>query len=248
MDHKVVTREEWEEARQKLLAREKERTRQSDELARQRRELPWVKIEKAYELQTADGPTNLANLFEGRSQLAVYSFMFGPDYEAGCPTCSSIADSVDGILPHLNARDVTFICVSGAPIEKLLAYRERMGWHFNWVSSYKRDFNFDFGFSSTREDTRAWAEPMLDQLPAIAARNAGESGTDVVGYLTENFGFTAFALDGGAVYLTYSTGGRGVEFLMGYYGILDRMPRGRQEGDEFQVWIHRHDEYTALPR
>jgi predicted dithiol-disulfide oxidoreductase (DUF899 family) len=242
-DHKVVSREEWEAARQELLAREKEHTRLGDELARQRRELPWVRVEKEYLFDTVDGPRTLAELFDGRSQLLVYHFMFGPSYEAGCPTCSSMADGVDGLVPHLNARDVTMLFVSQAPLEKLQAYRKRLGWSFPWVSTAHTDFNSDLGYSSTEEQVRAWVEPVVDQLPPIAARNAGESGTDLVGYLTELFGFSAFVLDGGTVYRTYSTTGRGVEFLMGYYGILDRAPRGRDEGEAWQTWIRRRDEY-----
>jgi predicted dithiol-disulfide oxidoreductase (DUF899 family) len=241
--HKIATREEWLAARAELLEREKELTRASDDLARQRRELPWVALEKQYTLQTADGPKTLAELFDGRSQLLVYNFMFGPSYQTGCPTNSSIADSVNGLLPHLKARDATLICVSGAPLHKLLAYRERMGWSFNWASSYESDFNVDLGYSGTREQTREWVEPMRDQLPPIAARNAKETGTDLVSYLAEGFGFSAFALDDGAVYQTYSTTGRGVEFLMSYYAILDRTPNGRNEDDGFQLWLRRHDEY-----
>jgi predicted dithiol-disulfide oxidoreductase (DUF899 family) len=241
--HKVVSREEWTATREKLLAREKEHTRLGDELARQRRELPWVRLEKEYVLETDDGPRALAELFDNRSQLLVYHFMFGPSYEAGCPTCSSMADTIDGALPHLHARDVTMMYVSSAPLEKLQAYKQRMGWKMPWVSAAKSDFNFDLGFSSSAEQTREWVTPSLEQLPPIAGRNARESGTDVVGYLTELFGFSAFALDDGTVYQTYSATGRGIEFLMGYYGILDRAPRGRDEGDAWQVWIRRHDEY-----
>ncbi len=244
-DHKTGTREEWLAARLELLEAEKELTRRSDELAQRRRALPWVRMEKEYRFDTDDGPRTLAELFDGRSQLLVYHFMFGPSYEAGCPTCSSMADAVDGVLPHLHARDVSFVFVSQAPLEKLQAYKQRMGWSFPWVSAARGDFNVDLGFSSSKEQTREWAEPMLEQLPPIAARNAMESGTDVVGYLTELFGFSAFALDDGVVYQTYSTTGRGVEFLMGYYGILDRAPKGRDEGDAFQVWIRRHDEYDS---
>jgi predicted dithiol-disulfide oxidoreductase (DUF899 family) len=241
--HKVGTREEWQAARDELLNREKELNRLHDELARQRRELPWVPVDKHYVLQTSDGPRTLVELFDGRSQLAIYHFMFGPSYEAGCPTCSSIADGLDALLPHLRARDVTMICVSSAPIEKLLAFRERMGWGFPWASSYGSDFNADMGFSSSLEETRAWVPQMLDQLPPIARRNADETGTDVAGYVTEGFGFSVFTLDAGSVYQTYTTTGRGVEFLMGYYAVLDRMPKGRDEGQAWQTWIHRHDEY-----
>jgi predicted dithiol-disulfide oxidoreductase (DUF899 family) len=243
--HKTGTWEQWAAAREQLLAREKEHTRLGDELARQRRELPWVRVDKEYRFDTDVGTRTLAELFHGRSQLLIYHFMFGPSYAAGCPTCSSIADSINGVLPHLNARDVTMLVVSQAPLETLQAFRQRMDWRFPWVSSASSEFNTDLGFSSSREQTRAWAEPMRDQLPPIAARNAGQTGTDIVGYLTESFGFSVFALDDGDVYQTYSAGGRGVEFLMGYYPILDRAPKGRDEGDGFQLWIRRHDEYDS---
>jgi predicted dithiol-disulfide oxidoreductase (DUF899 family) len=242
-DHKVVSREEWVAAREELLAREKEHTRLGDELARQRRELPWVRVQKEYRFETDDGTRTLAELFDGRGQLLVYHFMFGPSYEAGCPTCSSMADTVDGVLPHLNARDATMLFVSQAPLEKLQAYKRRMGWSFPWVSSAHTDFNFDLGFSSSEEQTRGAIAPMLEGMPPIVAHNASSTGTDIVGYLTELFGFSAFVLDDGAVYQSYATTGRGVEFLMGYYGILDRAAKGRDEGDEWQVWIRRHDEY-----
>jgi predicted dithiol-disulfide oxidoreductase (DUF899 family) len=245
MSHKIVTREVWAAARGELLKREKEHTRMGDELAWQRRELPWVPVEKQYTLRTSAGPTALAKLFDGRSQLLIYHFMFGPSYEAGCPVNSSIADSFDSLIPHLKARDATLIAVSGAPIEKLLAYRERMGWSFNWASSYESDFNADLGFSSSLEQTREAIEPILDQLPAVAFRNAKVAGTDIYGYLTELFGFTVFTVEEGAVYQTYSTTGRGVEFLMPYYGFLDRAPKGRDEDGGWQLWIRRHDEYEV---
>jgi predicted dithiol-disulfide oxidoreductase (DUF899 family) len=241
--HRIGTREEWAAAREELLAREKEHTRLGDEIARQRRELPWVRVEKEYRFDTDDGTRTLAELFDDRSQLLVYHFMFGPSYEAGCTTCSSIADSINGVLPHLNAHDVTMLFISQAPIEKLRAYKGRMGWSFPWASSANTDFNVDLGFSSSEEQTREWVAPMLEQLPPIAGRNASDSGTDVVRYLTESQGFSAFVLEEGVVYHTYSTGGRGVEFVMGYYPILDRAPKGRDEGDGFQLWIRRHDEY-----
>jgi predicted dithiol-disulfide oxidoreductase (DUF899 family) len=244
-EHKIGTREEWLAAREELLAREKEHTQLDDELARQRRELPWVPVEKEYRFETDDGRRTLAELFDGRSQLLVYHFMFGPSYEAGCPTCSSMADGVNGLVPHLNARDVTMVFVSQAPLEKLQAYKRRMGWSFPWVSSANSEFSVDLGFSRSEEQTREWVAPMVEQLPPIAARNARETGTDLVGYLTEGFGFSAFVLDDGAVYQTYSTAGRGVEFLMGYYGILDRAPKGRDEGEAWQLWIRRHDEYES---
>lgn len=241
--HRIGTRDEWLAAREELLEREKEHTRRGDELARQRRELPWVPVEKPYRLDTDGGSRSLAELSDGRSQLLFYHFMFGPSYESGCPVNSSIADAVDGVVPHLNAHDVTMVFVSQAPLEKLEAYKRRMGWSFPWVSSANSDFNADLGFSSSEEETRAWVAPMVDQLPPIAARNARETGTDLVGYLTQSPGFSAFVLDHGTVYHTYSTHSRGVEFLMSYYGILDRAPQGRDEGEAFQLWIKRRDEY-----
>jgi predicted dithiol-disulfide oxidoreductase (DUF899 family) len=242
--HRIGTREEWTAAREELLAREKEHTRLGDELARQRRELPWVRVEKEYRLGTDDGPRSLAELFGGRSQLLIYHFMFGPSYQAGDPVNSSIADSVNSLIPHLNARDVTMLFVSQAPLEKLQTYKRRMGWDFNWVSSANSEFNLDLGYSTSEERTRAWVEQNLGSLPPIVDRNASASGTDVGGYLTESPGFSAFALDDGVVYQTYATGWRGVEFLMGYYPILDRAPKGRDEDDGFQLWIRRHDEYA----
>ncbi|HEY2651094.1 MAG TPA: DUF899 domain-containing protein [Solirubrobacteraceae bacterium] len=243
--HKIATREEWQAARAVLLEREKEHTRMGDELARQRRSLPWVRVQKEYTLQTADGTKTLAELFDGRSQLLIYHFMFGPSYEAGCPVNSSIADTFDSLTPHLKARDVTLIAVSGAPIEKLQAYRKRMGWKFAWASSYESDFNTDVGFSSSPAQTREAIAQILDQLPPVAFRNAEDSGTDIYGYLTELFGFTAFSLQEGVVHQTYSTTGRGVEFLMPYYGFLDRAPKGRDENEGWQLWIRRHDEYDS---
>ena len=243
--HHIGTRDEWRAAGAKLLQREKELTRMSDALAEQRRALPWVPVEPDYVLQTADGPKTLADLFDGRSQLLIYHFMFGPSYEQACPTNSSIADAINGLVPHLQARDITLVLVSGAPVEKLIGYRERMGWDLNWASSYGSDFDLELGFSSTEEQTRIWVESAQSAgLPPVAYRNARASGTDLVGYLTEGFGFTAFALEGGTVYQTYSTTGRGVEFLMTYYGVLDHAPRGRDEGDGFQMWIQRGDEYN----
>ncbi|MGD0453550.1 MAG: DUF899 domain-containing protein [Solirubrobacteraceae bacterium] len=243
--HKTGTRQEWLAARAELLKREKEHTRLGDELARRRRELPWVRVEKEYRLDTDDGAQTLAELFDGRSQLLVYHFMFGPSYENGCPTNSSIADAVDGIIPHLNARDVTMLFVSQAPLEKLQTYKRRMGWSLPWASSANSDFNLDLGFSSSAEQAREAIAPILESLPPIVEHNAGETGTDAFGYLTESPGFSAFVLDDGVVYHTYSTGARGVEFLMSYYPILDRAPMGRDEGDAFQVWLRRRDEYNS---
>ncbi len=243
--HRIGTREEWAAAREELLAREKEHTRQGDELARQRRELPWVRVEKDYRFDADDGPRTLAELFEGRSQLLIYHFMFGPSYEAGCPINSSIADNINGLLPHLNAHDVTMLLVSQAPVEKLNTYKRRMGWDIPWVSSANSEFNFDLGYSTNEEQTRAWLAQNLGSLPPIVDLNASASGTDVAGYLTESPGFSAFVLEDGVVYQTYATGWRGVEFLMGYYPILDRAPKGRDEEDGFQLWIRRHDEYDG---
>jgi len=243
--HPIVSRDEWQAARAALLVREKAHTRLGDDLARQRQELPWIRIDKEYTLRTVDGPRTLTELFRGRSQLLIYHFMFGPSYADGCPVNSSIADAFDALIPHLNARDVSLIAVSGAPIEKLQAYRERMKWGFTWASSYGSDFNADLGFSSSPGETRKRFEPILDKLPPVAFRNAEKAGTDIYGYMTELFGFTAFALEDGTVYQTYSTTGRGVEFLMPYYGFLDHAPRGRDEGEGWQLWIRRRDEYAG---
>jgi predicted dithiol-disulfide oxidoreductase (DUF899 family) len=242
-DNKIGTREAWLAARDQLLAREKEHTRLGDEIARQRRALPLVPVVKEYRFDTDDGEKALVELFDGRSQLLVYHFMFGPSYVAGCPTNSSIADAVNGLLPHLHARDVTFVFVSRAPLEKLQAFKLRMGWSFPWVSSGRSDFNFDFGISHTEEQMREALAPRMETLPPIAAQNAGATGTDVVTYLSEGWGFNTFVRHHGTVYHAYSTADRGVEFLMSYYGILDRAPKGRDEGDGFQLWTRRHDEY-----
>jgi predicted dithiol-disulfide oxidoreductase (DUF899 family) len=243
--HKIGTREEWQAAREELLAREKEHTRLGDELARQRRELPWVPVGKDYRFDADEGEKSLAELFEGRSQLLVYHFMFGPSYQAGCPVNSSIADAVDGVVPHLHARDVTFVFVSQAPLEKLQAYKRRMGWSFPWVSAAPSEFNFDLGFSHTEEEGRAVVEQMMkgSGLPPIVEHNAASSGTDVAGYMTESPGFSAFVNDDGAVFHTYSTTWRGLEFVMTYYPMLDHAPKGRDEGEDWQLWIRRHDEY-----
>src|SRR6266480_3122838 len=184
--HKIGTQEEWAAARDELLAREKEHTRLGDELARQRRELPWVRVEKEHRFDTDDGTRTLAELFDGRSQLVVYHFMLGPSYQAGCTTCSSIADAVNGVVPHLNARDVTVLFVSQAPLEKLQAYKRRMGWSFPWVSSANSDFNFDFNVSQTDEQAREAVRPMVEAgIPPVLAHMAQTTGTDVAGYLSE---------------------------------------------------------------
>jgi predicted dithiol-disulfide oxidoreductase (DUF899 family) len=239
-EHRIGTREEWQAAREALLEREKELTRRNDELARERLELPWVPIEKEYTFDTDDGTKTLAELFDGRSQLLVYHFMFGPDYEAGCPVCSSSADTVNGVLPHLHARDVTMLYVSRAPLEKLQAYKRRMGWQFPWVSSHGSDFNFDFQVSAPREQV----EPMLEAgVPPVLAQLAADCGADPAGYMTEQQALSAFALDDGVVYHTYSAYARGVEIVMGFYPLLDRAPLGRNEGGSENFWIRRHDEY-----
>jgi predicted dithiol-disulfide oxidoreductase (DUF899 family) len=250
--HAIGTREEWLAAREDLLKREKEHTRLGDDIARLRRDLPWVRVEKDYRFDTDEGERSLAELFDGRSQLLVYHFMFGPRYEAGCPINSSIADSIDGVVPHLNARDATMILVSQAPIEKLQAYRRRMGWSIPWVSASPGEFNVDLGFSQTEERSREAVARIslpnrdIDAFPPIVESNARASGTDVVGYLTESPGFSTFVKEGDDVYHAYSTTWRGLEFVMTYYPILDHAPKGRDEGaDDWQPWIRRHDEYDA---
>jgi predicted dithiol-disulfide oxidoreductase (DUF899 family) len=257
-EHTVGTREEWLAARRELLEREKELTRRNDELSWQRQELPWVRVDKEYEFDTDEGPKTLAELFAGRSQLLVYHFMFGPEYTVGCPVCSAGADTFDGAVPHLNARDVTFLCVSRAPLENLQAYKRRMGWTFPWVSSQGTDFNFDYGVSFTREQLREGVEynyrpvdftPILDAGAGTPfAELATETGTDPAGYMTEAPGLSAFALSDGAVYHTYSCYARGGEFLLGFYPLLDRAPKGRNEGDPPELWIRRRDEYGDRQR
>jgi predicted dithiol-disulfide oxidoreductase (DUF899 family) len=248
-EQRIGTQEEWRAARDELLAEEKELTRRSDELARKRRELPWVRVEKEYRFDTDEGTRTLAELFDGRSQLLVYHFMFGPSWEAGCPVCTSMADGVNGLLPYLHARDVTMLLVSRAPLERLQAYKRRMGWSIPWASTAGNDFNFDLGVSSTPEQVREQFGPALDDPTPGLRRVATASGTDVLGYIAEAPAptSTAFALDDGVVYQTYSTTDRGVEFLMGYYPILDRVPKGRDEGDspapDSMFWIRPHDEY-----
>ena len=243
-DHTVVSREEWQAARDELLRREKEHTRMADELARQRRELPWVAVVKEYRFDTDEGTRTLAELFDGRSQLVVYHFMFGPSYQAGCPVNSSIADALDGLLPHLHARDVTLLLVSQAPLAKIQAYKQRMGWQLPWVSAAPSDFNYDFGGSYTPEQVRGFLPDALDGLPPVVAQNAAATGTDIAGYLTESPAASVFTWHDGVVYQSYGTTARGVEFVMGYYPILDRVPNGRDEGDGFQTWIRRRDEYA----
>jgi predicted dithiol-disulfide oxidoreductase (DUF899 family) len=241
-EHEIGTRDEWLAARKQLLEREKELTRRGDELARQRRELPWVRVDKEYRFETEDGTKTLAELFDGRSQLLVYHFMFGPEYTAGCPVCSSAADTFDGAVEHLKARDVTFLCVSRAPLERLQAYKRRMGWKFPWVSSLGTDFNFDFDVSATEEQLAPFLE---GDAPPVVAQMAAACGTDPAGYLPEQQGLSAFALSDGVVYHTYSSYARGVEIVMGFYPLLDRAPKGRNEGGSTEFWIRRHDEYEG---
>jgi predicted dithiol-disulfide oxidoreductase (DUF899 family) len=238
----IVNREEWLAARNELLVREKAHTRTADALAQARRELPWLAVDKTYTLQTEDGPRTLAELFDGRSQLVIYHFMFGADYDHGCPVCSSIADSFNGVLEHLKARDVTMMCVSQAPVQKLAAERERLGWNFTWASSHTSDFNADFEHSLSREQTSAW----VPSAPPIVTQNAADCGTDPAGYMAQRPGLSVFTLHDGEVYLTYASTNRGLEVIMTYYGILDRTPRGRDEGEPpSPTWMRRHDEFVA---
>src|SRR5213079_1504551 len=207
-EHRIGTQEEWQAERDELLKEEKELTRRSDELAGKRRELPWVRVDKDYRFQTEAGTKSLAELFDGRSQLLVYHFMFGPSYEAGCPVCSSITDTIDPNAVHLAARDVTMLLVSRAPVEKLQAYKKRMGWSLEWASAGGSDFNRDLGFTHTEEELRRFLE---GEVPAAVKQNAESSGTDVAGYVTEGPGLSAYALSDGTVYRTYVTTARGLE-------------------------------------
>ena len=238
--HQIGTREQWLAARGELLAKEKELTRRSDQLAAERRGLPWVPIEKQYRFDTDAGPRTLRELFAGRSQLIVYHFMFGPDYTAGCPTCSSIADGFNGNIAHLNARDTTFTCISRAPLDKLQAYKQRMGWDFPWASSYGGDYAVDLGITYPTETARGW---LAGGVPPVAAKNAEECGTEPAVYVSEQPIMNSYTLEDGSVYLTYSTTSRGLEFMMVYYGLLDLTPLGRDEENGAQLWLRRHDEY-----
>jgi predicted dithiol-disulfide oxidoreductase (DUF899 family) len=242
-EHRIATQEEWQAERDELLEQEKELTRRGDELARKRRELPWVPVEEDYRFETADGTKTLAELFDGRSQLLVYHFMFGPSYEAGCPVCSSIADTLAPQVAHLRARDATLLLAARGPLEKLLAYRERMGWGIDWVSSGGSDFNRDLGFLYTEEELK----PFLDGgMPPTVEENARMCGTDVASYVAEGPGLSVYALSDGAVYRTYVSTARGLEFAMAYYGLLDRTPKGRAEDDASRpLWVRRHDEYET---
>ena len=249
-DHKTGTREEWLAARLELLEAEKELTRRSDELARRRQELPWVRIDKEYRFETDEGSASLADLFRGRSQLLVYHFMFGPDYMAGCATCSTIADGFNGFGVHLANHDVTLSAVSRAPLAKLQAYKRRLGWTFPWASSFGGDFNVDFSVGFTEEQQRKGdieynyrREPPMpvpapgdDDADAFAAM----AGTDAATFLRERPGMSAFAIEDGVLYHTYSAYARGLDGLWGMYQWLDRAPKGRNETG---AWWRRRDEY-----
>jgi predicted dithiol-disulfide oxidoreductase (DUF899 family) len=242
-EHRIGTQEEWQAERDELLEEEKELTRRGDALTRKRRELPWVPVEKDYRFETEDGTKTLADLFDGRSQLLVYHFMFGPSYDAGCPVCSSIADTLTPQVPHLKARDTTLMLASRGPLEKLLGYRERMGWGIDWASSGGSDFNRDIGFLYTEEEL----QPFLQgDIPLTVEQYARMCGTDVAGYVAEGPGLSAYALSDGTVYRTYVSTSRGLEFAMAYYGLLDRTPKGRDEEDVSRpLWLRRHDEYEG---
>jgi predicted dithiol-disulfide oxidoreductase (DUF899 family) len=239
-EHEVGTREEWLRAREELLAREKELTRRNDELTKERRDLPWVPVEKEYSFETNDGTKSLAELFDGRSQLLIYHFMFGPVYEAGCTVCSSIADNLDPNVVHLKARDVTMMLVSRAPLEKLQAYKRRMGWNIDWASTAGSDFNRDLGFTHTEEELKPFLE---GEIPPTVQQMAEASGTNPAGYVAEGPGLSAYTLSDGVVYRTYVSTARGLEPTMGYYFLLDRTPVGRNEDDSMPHWLRRHDEY-----
>jgi len=247
--HKTGTREQWLAARLALLKDEKELTRRSDELARRRQELPWVRIDKQYRFDTDEGKASLADLFRGRSQLLVYHFMFGPEYTAGCPSCSAIADGFDGSVVHLANHDVTLSAVSRAPLAKLQAYKRRMGWTFPWASSFGGDFNADFNVWFSEEQQREGSIEYnyrrghamdATSVPEPVAELAAMTGTDAATYTRERPGMSAFALEDGDVYHTYSAYARGVDGLWSMYQWLDRAPRGRNETG---VWWRRHDEY-----
>jgi predicted dithiol-disulfide oxidoreductase (DUF899 family) len=260
--HRTGTREEWRAARLELLEAEKELTRRGDELARQRQQLPWVAIEKDYRFETDEGSASLADLFQGRSQLLVYHFMFGPDYTAGCPSCSAIADGFDGSVVHLANHDVALAAVSRAPIAKLQAFKRRMGWTFPWASSFESDFNYDFQAAFTEEQQRAGgSEYNFRRTEGTGARlsslkeleDAGEdqalaavaasAGTDWATFTREAPGMSAFALEDGVVYHTYSAYARGLDGLWGMYQWLDRAPKGRNETG---IWWRHHDDYDKV--
>src|ERR1039457_1637926 len=252
-DHKTGTREEWLEARLELLESEKELTKRGDELANLRRELPWVRIDKEYRFETDEGPASLAQLFNGRSQLLIYHFMFGADYKAGCPSCSAIADGFNGSVAHLVNHDGAFCAVSQAPLGKLQTYKQRMGWSFPWASSFDSDFNYDFRVTHTDEEWESGAveynfrvvdfrQPEGDEVDPSIAEFTSSVGTNWPTYRQQGPGMSAFALDEGVVYHTYSAYERGIDVLWGMYQWLDRAPLGRNESG---VWYRRHDEYDT---
>jgi predicted dithiol-disulfide oxidoreductase (DUF899 family) len=255
--HMTGTREEWLTARLELLEAEKELTRRSDEVARRRQELPWVRVDKEYRFETDEGSALLADLFQGRSQLLVYHFMFGPDYTAGCPSCSMIADGFNGFAVHLANHDVMLWAVSRAPLAKLQAYKRRMGWTFPWASALTSDFNFDFNVWFTEEQQRAggveynyrreagfeWRAAQEGGGEVAESKFAAMCGTDAATYQRDRPGMSAFVLEDGVVYHTYSAYARGLDGLWGAYQWLDRAPRGRNETG---VWWRRHDEYDRL--
>ena len=239
-EHRIGTQDQYQAERDALLKEEKELTRRSDELARKRRELPWVAVEKEYRFDTERGTKTLADLFDGRSQLLVYHFMFGASYTGGCPVCSSIADTLAPQVPHLKARDTMLLLASRAPLEQLLAYRERMGWRIDWVSSGGSDFNRDLGFLYTMEELKPFLE---GDIPITVVENARMCGTDAGTYVAEGPGLSTYALSDGTVYRTYVTTARGLEVGMAYYGLLDRTAKGRDESATEPMWVRRHDEY-----
>ena len=251
MTHNIGTREEWLNARIELLKAEKELTRRSDELARRRQELPWVPINKGYRFETDEGSASLADLFRGRSQLLVYHFMFGPEYTAGCPSCSMIADGFNGFAIHLANHDVTLTAVSRAPLPKLQTYKRRMGWSFPWASCFGSDFNFDFSVGLTEQQQREGTveynykpgRPLTadTSFPEPVIRSAATCGTNAPTYIRERPGMSAFVMEDGVVHHTYSTYARGLDGLWGAYQWLDRAPKGRNEPTG--LWWRRHDEY-----
>jgi len=250
--HTTATRKEWLKARLELLEAEKELTRRSDELAQRRQALPWVRIDEEYRFETDEGSASLADLFQGRSQLLVYHFMFGPDYTAGCPSCSAIADGFDASVVHLANHDVTLSAVSRSPLAKLQMYKRRMKWTFPWASSFGSDFNADFNVSLTEEQQREgefeynYRQGTALQLHGDAgpvAEMAAMTGTDVATYTRERPGMSAFVLEDGVVYNTYSTYARGLDGLWGMYQWLDRAPKGRNENG---VWWRHHDSYEQV--
>jgi len=253
--HKIGTREEWLAARLELLDAEKELTRRGDAVTRQRQELPWVRVDKDYRFETGKGTASLADLFQGRSQLLIYHFMFGPDYTAGCPSCSAIADGFNGHAVHLANHDVMLCAVSRAPLAKLNEYKKRMGWTFPWASSYGSDFNFDFGVAHTKEEWAAGVvaynfgeedrRPSPDDSAALDSWTQSIVGTDYETYRREGPGVSAFTLEDGTVYHTYSSYARGLDSLWGMFQWLDRAPLGRNESG---MWWRRHDEYEDSSR